>query len=43
MARKNRRPEENEHRAKIRELLQASNISSMEDIQNDGSAGIFSE
>ena len=34
MARKNRRPEENERRAKIRELLQASNISSMEDIQN---------
>lgn len=34
MARKNRSPEENERRTKIRELLQASNISSMEDIQN---------
>ncbi|BAL00612.1 putative transposase for insertion sequence element [Oscillibacter valericigenes Sjm18-20] len=34
MARKNRSPEENERRAKIRELLQASNISSMNDIQN---------
>lgn len=34
MARKKRSPEENERRAKIRELLQASNISSMEDIQN---------
>ncbi|BAK98419.1 putative transposase for insertion sequence element [Oscillibacter valericigenes Sjm18-20] len=34
MARKNRSPEENERRAKIRELLQASNISSMDDIQN---------
>ena len=33
MARKNRSPEENARRAKIRELLQASNISSMEDIQ----------
>jgi putative transposase len=34
MARKNRSPEENERRAKIRELLQVSNISSMDDIQN---------
>lgn len=34
MAGKKRSPEENERRAKIRELLQASNISSMEDIQN---------
>lgn len=34
MARKNRSPEENERRAKIRELLQTSNISSMDDIQN---------
>ena len=34
MARKNRTPEENARRAKIRELLQESNISSMEDIQN---------
>lgn len=34
MARKNRTPEENERRAKIRELLQVGNISSMEDIQN---------
>lgn len=34
MARRNRDPEENERRAKIREMLQASNISSMEDIQN---------
>ena len=34
MARRNRSPEENERRAKIRELLQMSNISSMEDIQN---------
>jgi putative transposase len=34
MARKNRSPEENERRAKIRELLQTSNISSMNDIQN---------
>lgn len=34
MARKNRSPEENERRAKIRDLLQASNISSMDDIQN---------
>jgi len=34
MARKNRTPEEKERRAKIRELLQSSNISSMDDIQN---------
>lgn len=34
MCRKNRSPEENERRAKIRELLQASNISSMDDIQD---------
>ncbi|GKH51745.1 IS256 family transposase [Eubacteriales bacterium] len=34
MGRKNRSPEENERRSKIRELLQASNISSMDDIQN---------
>ena len=38
MARKTRTPEENERRAKIRELLQASNISSMDDIQ-----GLFKE
>ena len=34
MARKNRTPEETARRAKIRELLQESNVSSMEDIQN---------
>ena len=34
MGRKNRSPEENERRSKIRELLQASSISSMDDIQN---------
>ena len=34
MSRKNRTPEEKARRAKIRELLQESNISSMEDIQN---------
>ena len=34
MSRKNRSPVEQARRAKIRELLQASNISSMEDIQN---------
>ncbi len=34
MARKNRTPEENARRAKIRELLQVGNISSMDDIQN---------
>lgn len=34
MARKDRSPEEKARRAKIRELLQESNISSMADIQN---------
>lgn len=34
MGRRKRSPEENERRAKIRELLQASNIDSMDDIQN---------
>ena len=34
MARRNRIPEENERRAKIRELLQTSGISSMDDIQD---------
>ena len=34
MGRRNRSPEEQERRAKIRELLQLSNVSSMEDIQN---------
>lgn len=34
MARKNRTPEEHERRRKIRELLQTSNISSMDDIQD---------
>ena len=34
MTRKKRTPEEIERRAKIRELLQVSNISSMVDIQN---------
>jgi len=34
MSRKNRSPEEQARRAKIRELLQMGNISSMEDIQN---------
>jgi putative transposase len=34
MARRNRTPEENERRAKIRELLQTSGISSMDDIQD---------
>lgn len=33
MTRRNRSPEENERRAKIRELLLSSNISSMDDIQ----------
>ena len=33
MTRRNRTPEENERRAKIRELLQAANIGSMKDIQ----------
>ena len=34
MSRKNRTPEEKERRARIRELLQLSNVSSMDDIQN---------
>lgn len=34
MSRKNRSPEEQARRAKIRELLKESNISSMDDIQN---------
>ena len=34
MSRKNRTPEENERRVKIRELLQMGGISSMDDIQN---------
>ena len=34
MGRRNRSPEEQERRAKIRELLQLSRVSSMEDIQN---------
>lgn len=34
MARKNRIPEENARREKIRELLQMANIGSMDDIQN---------
>ena len=34
MARKNRTPEENERRAKIRELLVSSNVTSMDDIQS---------
>ena len=34
MTRRNRTPEEQEHRAKIRELLQMSGISSMDDTQN---------
>ncbi len=34
MGRRTRSPEEQERRAKIRELLQLSNVSSMEDIQN---------
>ena len=34
MARRKRTPEENERRARIRELLQLSNVSSMEDIQD---------
>ena len=33
MTRRNRTPEENERRAKIRELLQTANIGSMKDIQ----------
>lgn len=34
MARKDRTPEENARREKIRELLQMANIGSMDDIQN---------
>ena len=34
MGRKHRSPEEQERRAKMRELLHLSNVSSMEDIQN---------
>ena len=34
MAKKNRSPEENARREKIRELLQMANIGSMDDIQN---------
>ena len=34
MAKKNRTPEEKARRAKIRELLQMTNIGSMDDIQN---------
>ena len=34
VSRKNRSPEENARRAKIRELLQMANIDSMDDIQN---------
>ena len=34
MSRKNRSPEENARRAKIRELLQMANIDSMDDIQD---------
>ena len=34
MGRRKRSPEEQERRVKIRELLQLSNVSSMEDIQN---------
>lgn len=34
MTRKNRSPEENARRAKIRKLLLSSNISSMDDIQD---------
>ena len=34
MGRRNRSREEQERRAKIRELLQLGNVSSMEDIQN---------
>ena len=34
MARKNRSPEENARREKIRELLQMANIGSMDDIQS---------
>ncbi len=34
MSRRNRSPEEEARRGKIRELLQESNVTSMEDIQN---------
>lgn len=34
MARKNRTPEENARREKIRQLLQMASIGSMDDIQN---------
>ena len=34
MARKNRTPEENARREKLRELLQMANVGSMDDIQN---------
>ncbi len=34
MSRKNRTPEEKERRARIRELLQLSNVGSMDDIQS---------
>ena len=34
MSRRNRTPEENARREKIRELLQMANIGSMDDIQN---------
>ena len=34
MAKKNRTPEENARREKLRELLQMANIGSMDDIQN---------
>ena len=34
MSRKNRSPEENARREKIRKLLQMANIGSMDDIQN---------
>ena len=34
MSKKNRSPEENARREKIRELLQMANIGSMDDIQN---------
>lgn len=41
MARKDRTPEENARREKIRELLQMANIGSMDDIQ--GSVKDFSQ
>ena len=40
MARRNRTPEENERRAKIRELLQASNISSKTLSTSFGEVGV---